>query len=32
MFGDPHAEFGTYRRAALQAAEQFERRYPAANL
>jgi len=32
LFGDLHAEFGTYRRAALQAAEQFESRYPAANL
>ncbi len=32
LFGDLHAEFGTYRRAALQAAEQFETRYPAANL
>ena len=32
LFGMLHAEFGAYRKAALEMAEQFEARFPAANL
>lgn len=32
LFGPLHREFGTYRKAALQMAERFERQFPAANL
>lgn len=32
LFGPLHAEFGSYRKAALEMAETFEQRFPAANL
>lgn len=32
LFGPLHAEFGKYRKAALEMAEKFEQRYPHANL
>jgi hypothetical protein len=32
LFGALHAEFGSYRKVALEMAEKFEQRYPAANL
>jgi hypothetical protein len=32
LFGSLHAEFGQYRRVALEMAEQFEQRFPSANL
>lgn len=32
LFGALHTEFGSYRKVALEMAEKFEHRYPAANL
>lgn len=32
LFGALHSEFGSYRKAALEMAEKFEQRFPAANL
>jgi len=32
MFGALHSEFGAYRAVAVEMAQQFESRFPAANL